>query len=186
MRRTAEIFYILLQWTYALPQTLLGLALLVRFRKCPRFYYRGAVVVVHDGAFGGVSLGVFVFVNGSRGEEWRRAATVHEYGHTLQSLLLGPLYLLIIGIPSAVWCNAPRFNEMRANGASYFDFYPEKWAEAWGEKATGEPSLSTLERRKTEEATAAVGDSASVGCGSAECASATADGVRRVGADEKE
>lgn len=150
------------QWTYALPQTLLGLFLLLRFVGCPHCYYRGAVVTVHDGAFGGVSLGMFVFVNGSRGEEWKKAATVHEYGHTLQSLLLGPLYLLVIGIPSAVWCNAPRFNEMRAHGASYFDFYPEKWAEIWGEKATGEPSLSTLERRRGEYATAETAQAATV------------------------
>lgn len=151
MKKIAETAYVILQWTYGILQTLLGLALLARFARCPRFCYRGAVVVVHDGNFGGVSLGMFVFVNGKRGEERRRAATVHEYGHTLQSLLLGPLYLLVIGIPSAVWCNAPRFEKMRAEGASYFDFYPEKWAEKWGEKATGEKSLSTLEREKAAE-----------------------------------
>ena len=146
VKRIAEIFYIFWQWTYGFVQTVAGLALLLRFARCPKFYYHGATVVVHDGKFGGVSLGMFVFVNGGRGEEWKRAATVHEYGHTLQSLLLGPLYLFVIGIPSAVWCNAPRFEKMRRAGASYFDFYPEKWAEKWGERATGEKSISTLEK----------------------------------------
>lgn len=28
----------------------------------------------------------------------------HEYGHQLQSYILGPLYLLIIGLPSGLWC----------------------------------------------------------------------------------
>lgn len=28
---------------------------------------------------------------------------VHEYGHTIQSMILGPLYLIVIGIPSTLW-----------------------------------------------------------------------------------
>ena len=68
----------------------------------------------------------------------------------MQSLLRGPLYLFVIGIPSAGWCNAHRFEKMRRAGASYFDFYPEKWAEKWGERATGEKSISTLEKEAAE------------------------------------
>lgn len=41
----------------------------------------------------------------------------HEFGHRFQSLLLGPLYLFIIGIPSAI-SRSPTF-------------YTEKWANAW-------------------------------------------------------
>lgn len=35
-------------------------------------------------------------------EELSNQLLVHEYGHTIQSLMLGPLYLAIIGIPSTL------------------------------------------------------------------------------------
>lgn len=100
----------------------------------------GAVVTYHDGAFGGVSLGMFVFVNGSRPEEWTRDAEVHEYGHCVQSLLLGPLYLLVIGLPSALWCGLGACERYRRKHAvSYYALYTESWANSWGAAATGRP-----------------------------------------------
>ena len=36
-------------------------------------------------------------------EELSKRLLVHEYGHTIQSLILGPLYLIIMGIPSTIW-----------------------------------------------------------------------------------
>ena len=36
-------------------------------------------------------------------EELSDRLLVHEYGHTIQSLILGPLYLVLIGIPSTLW-----------------------------------------------------------------------------------
>lgn len=57
----------------------------------------------------------------------------HEYGHTLQSLLLGPLYLLVIGLPSFLWCQLPFFQERRKRRhISYYSFFPERWADALG------------------------------------------------------
>lgn len=47
----------------------------------------------------------------------------HEFGHTWQSRLLGPLYLLIIGIPSLI--------SAATNPANHHNFYTEKWADAW-------------------------------------------------------
>jgi len=35
-------------------------------------------------------------------DEIEQRTLVHEYGHTIQSIILGPLYLLIIGIPSSI------------------------------------------------------------------------------------
>lgn len=138
MKKFSHLLFALWQWTWGLPQTLLGLALLLRYRSCPRTNYHGAVLVRHNGAFGGVSLGMFLFVNGSRPEKWTADAEVHEFGHAVQSLVLGPLYLLVIGLPSAVWCSA--FERYRREKAvSYYAFYPEKWANVWGAAATGMP-----------------------------------------------
>lgn len=50
-------------------------------------------------------------------------------GHAKQSRLLGPLYLIVIGLPSILWAGihgkvAPR--------KSYYWFYTERWADRLG------------------------------------------------------
>ena len=56
----------------------------------------------------------------------------HEHGHQIQSKILGPLYLLVIGIPSLIWAwlYGPVIKYTR-NG--YYRFYTEKWADKLGE-----------------------------------------------------
>lgn len=67
---------------------------------------------------------------------------VHEYGHTVQSLILGPLYLPIIGIPSAIWLNTPRFSQRRRDAqSSYYAFFTERWANRLGERFLKRPSM---------------------------------------------
>lgn len=90
---------------------------------------------MHNGNFGGVSLGLFIFVNNSKSEDWKSDAIIHEYGHTFQSLFLGPLYLLVVGIPSSIWCNCKKYIELRKNNdISYYSFIVEKHANILGEK----------------------------------------------------
>lgn len=67
---------------------------------------------------------------------------VHEYGHTIQSLVFGPFYLLAIGIPSIGWSFWPTFVKKRERERiSYFSAYPERWANQLGEKVTGDTSI---------------------------------------------
>lgn len=52
---------------------------------------------------------------------------MHEYGHTFDSQLFGPLYLPVVGIPSA---SGARWTEIRANrfAANYFKkYYRVEW-----------------------------------------------------------
>lgn len=80
---------------------------------------------------GGLSLGAFVFVCQGYSPE----LLAHEMGHTLQSAILGPLYLPIIGIPSLVWAGLPQFGRFRARKKiSYYRFYPEAWANRLGKR----------------------------------------------------
>ena len=55
---------------------------------------------------GGVTLGRYIFVN----QNYTDLSNVilHEIGHTKQSRILGPLYLIIIGIPSISWAGLRR------------------------------------------------------------------------------
>ncbi len=52
----------------------------------------------------------------------------HEQGHYYQNLPLGPFYIFVIGIPSAL--NYAYWNYYEQPDR-HFDFYTEKWADAW-------------------------------------------------------
>jgi len=135
MKRRQVILYRMWQWTWGLPQTLAGLCLALRYRHCPRKRVGGAVATLHDGDWGGVSLGMFIFVPGGLRPEREAALLSHEYGHTFQSALLGPLYLFAVGIPSFLWANLPQNVKKRAQRRiPYESRYPENWAEALGHR----------------------------------------------------
>ena len=88
---------------------------------------------------------MFIFVTKHTGEDLKRMITVHEYGHTIQSLILGPLYLFVIGAPSLLWAGIPAFGRMRRRRQmSYYRFYPERWANHLGEKVTNEKSMGNI------------------------------------------
>ena len=57
----------------------------------------------------------------------------HEYGHSLQSLILGPFYIPFVGIPSFLWANMRCFcNLRRKKHVDYYSFYTERWADRLG------------------------------------------------------
>ena len=79
---------------------------------------------------GAVTLGNYVFVG--LNSEYKETVK-HELGHTIQSKILGPLYLIVIGIPSITYCGLRRlFPSLRKK--NYYDFYTEKWANNLSEK----------------------------------------------------
>ena len=147
--------YIIWQCTWGILQTLLGVAHFLIYIKCKHYFYHGAIVTEWNNR-SSVSLGLFVFVTAEpyfyerlkdeySMEELSKRLLVHEYGHTIQSLLLGPLYLIVIGIPSTLWGFLPYYsNKRKIESLSYFSCYTESWANAWGEKVTGEKSMELL------------------------------------------
>ena len=79
---------------------------------------------------GAVTLGNYVFVG--LNSEYKETIK-HELGHTIQSKILGPLYLIVIGIPSITYCGLRRiFPSLRKK--NYYNFYTEKWANNLSEK----------------------------------------------------
>ncbi|MDR3293282.1 MAG: hypothetical protein LBT20_04165 [Clostridiales bacterium] len=148
-----RILYYVLQWTWGILQNLIGFLYSLKYRKNRRAWYHGAYVVYVDDWLGGLSLGMFVFATeisdktcaryleaGVTLDEKRQSATVtHEFGHTLQSILLGPLYLIVIGIASFSWKNLKYFQKLRKEkNLKYMDLFCEKWANEWGNKWTGD------------------------------------------------
>jgi hypothetical protein len=130
-----KLIYYIIHWTWCLPQSLLGLIIYIYLRiieRPLRFRYRSGTLMVRTRALGGgLSLGYFIFSYDypadTRNTERQERMDLHEWGHILQGFLLGPLYLLIIGLPSAVW-----FHTYRRTGKEYSRLYTEKWADRWG------------------------------------------------------
>lgn len=145
-----KFIYALIQCTWGLPQTLVGFIVFLLNITHEHFFYRGAIVTKIKGK-GSVSLGWFIFVgmdlpsdrrveNRILDEDMEQRVIVHEYGHTIQSLFLGPLYLIIIGFPSAVWAWSTYFRRKEMK-IPYASFYTESWANHLGELVTKEKSF---------------------------------------------
>lgn len=112
----------ILLYIWQLPQMLFGL-LLRQIYKGNDSQYEDAIVRRSVKMQGGISLGKYIIIN-----QWSGKKTVkHEYGHCIQSKYLGPLYLLVVGLPSilhAAFCKCKRH--------SYYDVFPENWADKLG------------------------------------------------------
>ena len=135
-----KILFILAQCTWGLAQTLLGAIIFLKHIRCPHNMYRGCIDTKWDSR-GGMSLGLFIFTPKEE-DERTEPVRVHEYGHCIQSLLLGPLYLVVIGIVSYTWANLPYFRTMRREKKiPYTSCFVEAWASKWGELVTHEAAI---------------------------------------------
>lgn len=111
-----------LLYVWQLPQNLLGLAVY--------HYYKGYEVCtketcgegikckISSNMRGGITLGNYIVVNNIKSLQ-------HELGHTKQSKMLGPLYLLVIGLPSIVHAS---LHKKVCKDKDYYHFFTEKWA----------------------------------------------------------
>ncbi len=119
----------ILKYIWQLPQNIVALVYLWYLTSTSIVYreqdYKG-IEVYRRSACRSASLGKYIFLSPYAPERTLR----HEYGHTRQSLMLGPLYLIVIGIPSAVW---GYIRKIVAPDMDYYQFYTEKWADKLGE-----------------------------------------------------
>ena len=121
-----------LLFIWQLPQNLLGLLLILVLgaekQEIPglQVYWSGQTLI------GGVSLGNYrILRQGSR-----KASILHEQGHSVQSLRWGPLYLIVIGIPSVVRNIWDRLFHRKWFAPKrvvwYYKHFPEKQADMFG------------------------------------------------------
>ena len=116
-----------------LPQNLLGL--LVRWLWSTTFlskYMECEVYIITSCFIPGASLGKYIFLNYRTRRGYFYKTVRHEYGHYLQGKISGPLYLLVIGLPSLVNNIRARYNDHVF--ATYYERYPEKWATELGDR----------------------------------------------------
>ena len=134
-----RVFVMLLQCTWGIVQTLMGAAVFLKLLRCPHRLYRGCIETQWDSR-GGMSLGLFIFTPNEETERAKKVR-VHEYGHCIQSIVLGPLYL-IVGLISVTWANLPYFRKLRREKKiPYTSCFVESWASRWGEWVTGEEAI---------------------------------------------
>lgn len=122
-----------ISWLWQLPQNILGLVMkgiLCGISSINRRYYNNmsfsAELIVVYGLPGCISLGNYIFIN--------TKATIkhidHEFGHHIQSVMLGPFYLIVVGIPSFIHaCLYPKYTKNK----DYYSFWTERWANKLGD-----------------------------------------------------
>lgn len=113
---------------WQLPQYIVGLIYfwyLYRNNKLLTVLKEKDWTVYYKTSCGSVTLGSFIFATSVATEKTIK----HESGHTKQSLILGPLYLLVIGIPSILWAWSHRWI---APNKPYNWFYTENLADKLG------------------------------------------------------
>jgi hypothetical protein len=114
----------LLLWSWCLPQSLLGLLVYSYFKLFDRTTVRAEfkeVMIVLNSSIS-CSLGRYIFITNIR-----EKSLLHEYGHTMQGYIFGPLYLPMVGLPSLIFAVISLKNKEFAK--RYFERYPEKWAD---------------------------------------------------------
>lgn len=94
--------YWVLSCTWGVLATLLGscVALVLIITKHRPCRYKNGIMFEFGTGWGGLCLGPFQFVNNHPSNKMKD----HEYGHSLQNIIFGPLFLFVIGIPSLVRC----------------------------------------------------------------------------------
>lgn len=121
---TIRMLWEILLYLWQLPQNLLGLLFLLVLKRETRHRLGSILFYFLDTFPGGITLGEYIIVG------TKQALTVrHEFGHVVQSRILGPLYLLVIGLPSLLWAWLHRYI---APDKSYYWFYTERWADRLG------------------------------------------------------
>ena len=131
-----NIFLRILTEIWQLPQHIIAyVIMLVNCKSIKPMINRdsGILYYVVDNLFNSeISLGNYIFLDFNEYHEYKTIK--HEHGHQIQSLILGPLYLIIIGLPSIIGNIVYRIK--RRNFRKNYnpkDYYKQPW-EAWADK----------------------------------------------------
>ena len=134
-----KILFVFLQCTWGILPTLVGAIFFMKLKKYPHKIYRGCIDTRWN-MRSGLSLGLFIFTPSDEISDAEKIR-VHEFGHCIQSIVLGPLFLFI-GIISLVWGRSRYFEKLRKEkNLPYTACFVESWASKWGEWVTGEEAI---------------------------------------------
>lgn len=124
--------FLLIIWQ--LPQIIVGGILFFFSKKIAVGKHKQAIISYCPWMKGGVTIGPFIFVSQWYYEytyrSYNEKIVKHEYGHTIQSRIFGPFYILGLGYKSLIHAV---FHKDTKNH-TYEDFWTEKWANKLSEK----------------------------------------------------
>lgn len=94
------------------------------------------------GNWGGVSLGAFALC-GSYSQidgpcydlDWYEHVRRHEFGHSIQNIILGPIFLFVVAIPSIIRYWLYNYGKLKSD---YDSIWFERTATEWGTKSIKE------------------------------------------------
>ena len=129
----------ILLYAWQLPQRLLGLLLIRVLGAEEAFNLSDGIaywLYKPTGRFGGfisgVSLGGYIIL------KTRNVNTVrHEYGHSRQSAVFGPFYLLLVGLPSAIGNLLDRMLHKKWPVEKRLRWYYSRWPEKQADRLGG-------------------------------------------------
>ena len=138
MKEISKYVVLTLLFVWELPQNLLGLLVYVIMKSRKKIVH--AVPEAHrlfiQTPNTGVSLGWFIFWTpaGNRFTYLNNDCRMHEYGHARQSAMLGPTYLIVVGIPSITRVIYRKWYRkiFSQDWKNYFNGFPENWADRLG------------------------------------------------------
>ena len=115
-----------IKWLWQFPQNML--ALCIEGVLCEAAYRKGKAdgntIIMNIALPSAMSLGDYLFVNPMSSQK----SIQHECGHSKQSDILGPLYLIVIGIPSLLHNIVYYLCSKIGIKWNYYSFYTEYWA----------------------------------------------------------
>jgi hypothetical protein len=133
----------ILKWVWQLPQNCAGLALTKIIKSKSSNKIKGLFLVaikevdVKDRVIcvsrlkSGLSLGKYIFIPEDNFALYKRTL-LHELGHSVQSVYFGPLYLIVVGIPSICLNLLSRISPTVRS--RYYEFWPENQADKLGKQ----------------------------------------------------
>jgi hypothetical protein len=122
-------FLDVLKVIWQLPQVWLGAIILIINGYDETEIYKDKTIFYSKKFKSGISLGEVIILNTAYRQSGKTIK--HEYGHSRQSMMLGPLYLLVVGLPSLTMNILTRMKVLKA------DRYYKRWPEIWADKLGG-------------------------------------------------
>ena len=134
MKQFNKTLYYILNFTWGIIMNIFGAVgacvMLAQGKKPTR--HGGSIMFTTGSGWGGVSLGIFSFVC----KEASKHTKDHEYGHSLQNAVYGPLFPFIVAIPSFIRYHYRDAQEKKGikPTTGYDDIWFEGQATDWGTK----------------------------------------------------
>ena len=133
MENNSKVYYVL-SWTWGIIMTLIGVCVacvVIALGAKPQRHAGAIYFEIGKKGWGGISLGMFFFCSPGSSKSTKD----HEFGHSLQNCLWGPLFPFVIGLPSLIRCAKFNYNYKKGipNKENYDAIWFEGQATEWGE-----------------------------------------------------